>query len=193
MSAAETRRRLMEATVALLVEQGVRGVRVSEIAARADVSTGAIYSQFSSKSDLLITAVREHAPMVIAEHLASGEHSSILELFAEVGRSLPERAAELGPLLLEIIVAATHDEEIAALVGAQFAENETNSTVAIRLAQNAGEIDGSIDAAALGRFLSMVSLGSLVTAALSLPDVDTEAWGTLIGRLLDSARPDDAT
>lgn len=187
---AETRRMLLDATLEVLREQGVRGLRVSEVAKRSGLSTGAIYSQFSSKADLLVAAVRENAPAVIAEHVSSGAHSSVLELFDEVGRSLPARGTELGPLLLDMIASGIFEEGIAELVSEPFVASEQVTVAAIRHAQADGEIDSALDAEALGRFLSMLSLGALVIGALDFSPVDTEAWEQIIGRLLEAARPD---
>lgn len=191
VSPADTRRALLDATIDLLAERGVRGLRVSEVARRAGVSTGAIYSQFESKTALVMAAVRDRTPLVIAEHVASGDHASVLELFAAVARSLPERAADIGPLLLEVVVSAARDPDIAGLVTDQFGANEANSITAIRLAQEEGEIDPTLDPVALGRLLSMISLGSLVTTTLGLPAVEESAWDTIVRRLLDAARPRD--
>lgn len=187
---AETRRMLLDATLEVLREQGVRGLRVSEVAKRAGLSTGAIYSQFSSKADLVAAAVRENAPAVIAEHVASGAHSSVLELFDEVGRSLPSRGTELGPLLLDMIASGIFEEGISELVAEPFVASEQVTVQAIRHAQADGEIDSALDAEALGRFLSMLSLGSLVIGALDFSPVDTQAWEQIVGRLLEAARPD---
>lgn len=183
----ETRRLLLQATLEMLSERGVAGIRVSEIAKLAGVSTGAIYSQFDSKADLLAAAVRENAPTVVAEHVAAGAHSSVLELFAEIGRSLPRRGAELGPLLLDMIASGIFETGISDLVARPFVENEHVTVAAIRGAQEDDEIDPTLDAAALGRLLSMLSLGALVTGALRFEPVDQGAWEAVVERLLKAA------
>ncbi len=52
-SAAETRRRLIEATVALHGERGVLATRPADIAARADVALTTYYKHFPSLDDLV--------------------------------------------------------------------------------------------------------------------------------------------
>jgi AcrR family transcriptional regulator len=52
-----TRAALIEATAALVAERGLRNVSLDEIAARAGVTKGAIYSNFRSKAELLWEAV----------------------------------------------------------------------------------------------------------------------------------------
>jgi AcrR family transcriptional regulator len=54
---AETRRRLMEATVACLYERGYAGTTTVEIAARAGVSRGAQLHHFPTKDELVVKAL----------------------------------------------------------------------------------------------------------------------------------------
>jgi AcrR family transcriptional regulator len=185
----ETRRQLLDAAMRLMVERGFEGVRVAEVAKEAGVSTGAIYSQFASKGELLAAAIADQAPPVIAEHIASGGDGPVLELFRAIGLDLPDRADRVGRLLLEVIVSATRDPGIGALVSGQFSQNEAVATEAIHLAQESGEIDPALDADALGRFVSMMALGSLAPAALGMQPVDPAGWEGVISRVVDAVRP----
>jgi AcrR family transcriptional regulator len=54
---AETRRRLMDATVACLHERGYAGTTTTEIAARAGVSRGAQLHHFPTKDELVVSAL----------------------------------------------------------------------------------------------------------------------------------------
>jgi AcrR family transcriptional regulator len=56
---AETRRRLLDATVACLVERGYAGTTTTEIASRAGVSRGAQLHHFPKKDELVVSAL-EH-------------------------------------------------------------------------------------------------------------------------------------
>lgn len=57
---ARTKKALIQATIDLMVERGFANLNVSDIAARAGVSSGARVHHFSSKNDLLLAAV-EHS------------------------------------------------------------------------------------------------------------------------------------
>jgi AcrR family transcriptional regulator len=52
-----TRAALVKATLAIIAERGFSAVTLSGVAARADVTTGAIYSNFSGKGELMWAAV----------------------------------------------------------------------------------------------------------------------------------------
>ncbi len=53
-----TLERLLEATVALIEEEGLAGATIPEVAARAGVSTGTIYRRFADKDALVRAAFR---------------------------------------------------------------------------------------------------------------------------------------
>ena len=51
------RERLVAAAAEVFAERGYEGARVQEIVRRAGLSTGAIYTNFRNKADLLLAAV----------------------------------------------------------------------------------------------------------------------------------------
>ena len=57
---ADSRARLLEAAVELIVEGGVARASIRGICERAGFSQGAFYSYFGSKDDILFTLVEEH-------------------------------------------------------------------------------------------------------------------------------------
>ena len=56
----ETRTRLLDAAIGLIVAGGVAAASIRGICERAGFSQGAFYSYFASKDDLLFTLVEEH-------------------------------------------------------------------------------------------------------------------------------------
>ena len=59
---AQTRRRLLDAASELFFERGFGTTSLDDIAAHAGLTKGAVYSSFSSKSELLIALLREAVP-----------------------------------------------------------------------------------------------------------------------------------
>lgn len=191
VSAEETRGLLLDAAMEVLLEHGYAGTRVSEIARKAGVTSGAIYNHFASKTELLTAAIEEQSPGAIEDLLGSGDPTAVLEAFGQIGRLLPEGRNVLGPTLLELIATSTRDPEVAAVVGEQFSTKERSAADLVRAAQDAGEVDHSIDADALVRFTTMVALGSVAVNALGLKHVDDHGWADIIDRMLASARAAD--
>jgi AcrR family transcriptional regulator len=77
-----TRRKLLDATVACLAEQGWPATTVGEVAARVGVSRGAAQHHFPTREDL-IAATLEH----MFEQLAGEIHADAAELPAGPGRT----------------------------------------------------------------------------------------------------------
>src|SRR4051794_41908991 len=105
-SAEATRDRLLLAAVELFAEQGYGGVRVRHIAARAGVTTGAIYAHYDDVASLLAdAAVRavDHAVNAVAD-VVPGELAAVMRTFVVDTAS---RGLSRGQtLLLEAFVSA---------------------------------------------------------------------------------------
>lgn len=104
-----TRARLIEATVAVVGERGIAGASLDEIAARAGMTKGAIYSNFKDR-DALLAAVRTARFPLFKPRLEPGAPLRVqLEAFAEaVIETLPENGA-LSRFLTEYQLQA-HDD-----------------------------------------------------------------------------------
>ena len=68
---AETRRRLLDATVACLFERGYAGTTTTEIASRAGVSRGAQLHHFPKKDELVVSALEHVFELRLAEMSAA--------------------------------------------------------------------------------------------------------------------------
>ncbi|MBU8898002.1 TetR/AcrR family transcriptional regulator [Corallococcus sp. H22C18031201] len=66
-----TRRKLLDATIETLVELGYARLTTVEVAKRAGVSQGALFSHFDTKEELLAVAVEHLFPRLIQDYLAS--------------------------------------------------------------------------------------------------------------------------
>ncbi|MET3449772.1 TetR/AcrR family transcriptional regulator [Curtobacterium sp. 1544] len=62
---AEVRERLLAAGAAVFAEQGVHEARLDDVAAHAGFSKGAVYSNFSSKEDLLAQVMQRATNLVL--------------------------------------------------------------------------------------------------------------------------------
>lgn len=82
-----TRRRLMEAAVAVIAQRGVNGASVEEICERAGFTRGAFYSNFASKEDLCLDVLRQHHE----NHLLQAERA-VASVSADAGDT--DRAIE---------------------------------------------------------------------------------------------------
>lgn len=112
----ETRRRLLQVAGQVFAEKGMAGARLDEIADRAGVTKGAIYSHFQGREDLLVEACRSALGKL--QLLRAVEEAEDLATFIDQGAQLllaPE-GATTRKLISELHSSARRSELIADLV-----------------------------------------------------------------------------
>ncbi|GAB3961709.1 TetR family transcriptional regulator [Actinoallomurus acanthiterrae] len=94
---AQTRAALLDAAERLWAERGIRGASLDEIAARAGLTKGAVYSNFASKSDLVLALLERYTqadPGLGALTDLRGSERSPDERRAAAGRHYAERLSD---------------------------------------------------------------------------------------------------
>lgn len=184
--------RLLAAATAEFAERGYAGARVAEIARRAGVTTGAIYSRYRGKAELLAEAIDAATSGefddLFTDHRFSGRMEDILRI---AGSHLIDRGTEVdrrqahGPgLLLESFTAARHETDVAELLRARMGDRHERLAQIIDAAKAEGGIDREVDTTALVTFCHALGLGFLLLEVVDLPLPDRAAWEELISRLL---------
>lgn len=189
-TAAETRERLLAAAADVFAERGYDGTRVADIAAAAGVSNGALYAHFDSKAQLLVAALRAHGQRLLADMVAAEPGRPITELLLKIGRGLRRRRDPRGYLIVEALVAARRDKDVAAPMHDLAEERTSWLTALMREAQAAGELDPSLSPAALVHFCLLLGTGS----ALITPDlhrIGDREWAELLARIATVLAPQD--
>ena len=192
VTAAETRERLLRAAADVFAERGYDGTRVADIAAAAGVSNGALYAHFASKADLLTGALRRHGRNLLADMFAADPGQSVVELLLLVGRSLARRRDTRGYLIVEALVAARRDEDVAGPMREYISERAGFLAELVRLAQAGGELDPALSPDALAHFCLLLAMGS----ALVPPDlhpVREAEWAALLTRIAGALTRTDIT
>ena len=188
VTAAETRERLLRAAADVFAQRGYDGTRVAHIAAAAGVSNGALYAHFGSKAELLVAALRRHGRQLLAELLAADPDRPVTELLLTTGRMLPQLRDACGYLIVEALVAARRDEDVARPMRDYTGERLEFLADLIRGGQVGGELDPGLSPDALAHFCLLLSMGS----ALITPDlhaVDDDEWAALLIRLVAALAP----
>lgn len=183
VTAGQTRERLLEAAADAFAERGYDATRVADIATAAGVSNGAMYAHFASRAELLVTALRTHGRRLLADMFAADPGRSITDLLLAVGRRLPRRRDARGYLIVEALVAARRDPDVARPMRDYVGERADWLAELMRVAQQDGEIDPALSPDALAHFCLLLAIGS----ALVSPDlhaVDDADWTALLGRVV---------
>jgi AcrR family transcriptional regulator len=190
VTAAETRERLLLAAADVFAERGYDGTRVADIATAAGVSNGAMYAHFPSKAELLADALRTHGRRLLADVFAADPDRSITDLLLVIGRWLPRRRDVSGYLIVEALVAARRDEDVARPMRDYVGERGDWLAALMRAAQAGDEIDPALSPQALAHFCLLLAMGS----ALVTPDlhaVDDAAWAALLTRIVTALAPQE--
>jgi AcrR family transcriptional regulator len=192
VTAAETRERLLRAAAEVFAERGYDGTRVADIAAAAGVSNGALYAHFGSKAELLVAALRAHGPRLLAQLFAADPDRSIADLLVAVGRRLPHRREAAGYLIVEALVAARRDKDVARPMRDYVGERVDWLAGLVNVGQAGGEIDPALSPDALAHFCLLLAMGSALVTP-NLHAVDDEEWTSLLARVVSALAPTDPT
>lgn len=190
-----TAQRLIAAAAEVFAEKGYDGAGVAEIARRAGLTTGAIYSRFRGKAELLCAAIEATVPDefddLFAEHAFDGRAKDLLNT---VGAHLVSRPAEPGrSMLLEAFVAARRDPEVAVQLRAQFDERRRLFAELIDAGKAAGVIDPELDTYSIVHFAHAVGLGFLAYDAVGATQPDAANWEAVVARVVAAMDPADPT
>jgi TetR/AcrR family transcriptional regulator, repressor for uid operon len=190
-----TANRLIVAASKVFAEKGYDGAGVAEIARTAGLTTGAIYSRFQGKADLLCAAIQATVPdefdELFAEHAFDGRAKDILHT---VGAHLVTRPSQPAQgMLLEAFVAARRDPEVAALLRSQFDDRRERLAALLELGKANGLIDPALDTYSIVHFAHAVGLGFLAYDAIGATQPDAAQWEAVIARVVAALDPADPT
>jgi AcrR family transcriptional regulator len=180
--------RLLDAAARVFAERGYDRAGVAEIARRAGVTTGAIYSRYSGKAELLVAALEAYTTdeldALFADHRFEGRAEDVLAI---AGSHLVQRSCDAGPgsaLLIEAFIAARRDEAVAELMRSHVLERQERLRTIIESAKSSRGIGTDLDTDALVTFCHAVGFGFLLLDAVEAPMPDTARWEQLIAHLI---------
>ncbi|MFG2112800.1 TetR/AcrR family transcriptional regulator [Streptomyces sp. NPDC048718] len=161
MTTDETRRKLLEGALKVLVEQGIAKTSARAVAAAAGVNQALVFYHFGSMDELLAAACRFGSEQRVARYREQmGEVASLSELLA-LGRALHEQEREAGhvAVLGQLLAGAqTHPKLGPATAAGLDLWIEEIETVLRRLLAG-GPLDGAVDPAGLARTVAASFVG----------------------------------
>jgi hypothetical protein len=139
-----------------------------------------------------VGALRAHGRRLLADLMAAQPSRSISEMLLVTGRSLRRSRDSDGYLVIEALVAARRDEDVAAPMRDYVRERADWLADLVRTAQDRGEIDPALSPAAIAHFcLSLAAGTALVTPDLN--DVDDQEWTAFVARIVTALAPANVT
>jgi AcrR family transcriptional regulator len=184
-----TRGRLVAAAIEVFAAQGYDGARVQDIARTAGLTTGAIYANYRGKAELLFDAIGALAGVEVDALLAQASGREARDVLEHLGALLAQPRAGRPALLLDAVVAARRDPDLAALLRARMGGREAQLCELLDRAQAEGAIDEGTDAETLAYYCTTLAMGALVMRTLDHVPPDQDQWQALIHRLVDALAP----
>jgi len=179
--------RLLHSAAEVFAEQGYERAGVAEIARRAGVTTGAIYSRYSGKAELLLDAANHHVSDEI-QHLLRTEiqNEPATQVLASLGAHLLDELPAGAGLFLEAIVAGRRDPELAAAIRGRVEAEDERLAELMRKATSDGLLDPELDELATVRLAHAIGFGMALTRSIGLDLPDADAWTTIINRVISA-------
>jgi AcrR family transcriptional regulator len=180
----------VDAAIAVFREQGYERARVQDIARAAGLTTGAIYANFRDKRELLLAAISAGSAAEVETLLRASDDLAPRDVLRALGNRMAFSTSGR-PLLIEAIVAAQRDPELANLLRTALTRRQDGFVQLVERGRDDGTIATDIDTDTLARFCVLLALGSLVARTLELETQRPKEWETLIERLLDAFSPQE--
>jgi AcrR family transcriptional regulator len=181
--------RLLTAAIEVFIERGIEKAGVALIARRAGLTTGAIYSRWEGKQELLLDALAVVLMQQIAQLLAAGPGASAADVLGSLGADLMNREFTGDALMLEALVMARRDPVFRTTLHDRMADEESHLAALIDNGKDAGIIDPTLSTRAILTLCQAISLGFVVMGAIEKPTADADEWNTVIHRLVTAALP----
>ena len=188
-AADDTRARLLRAAALVFAERGYAGAGVAEIARRAGLTTGAIYSQFADKAGLLFEAIDAASTHEVRAVLQGAPpHERAADILATIGSHLVEPIDGGGQsLLLEAFVAARREPELATMLLQRIEDQDRWLAKLVDEAKSDGTVDPILDTHAIVTLCHSIALGFLLFRSLGRELPSSAAWRGVIDRLVVAA------
>ena len=189
-----TRARVVAAAAAVIAEKGFHRSTLDEIAARAGLTKGAVYSSFASKDELFLTVLEEN-PIQLKPRLKAGmSRPEYFHALGEAAAALLPQARAQGAFFAEFFLYALTHEEMRERLAERYEARFREEAPAVPLAASesmgltAREMSGLVQALSLGLLFQHT-----LTPAEITPQLVVKAFELLAAPAPRSRRPNTET
>jgi AcrR family transcriptional regulator len=203
-SALATREKILQAAVTEIADRGYERARLVDIADRADLTVGSVYTWFKNKSDLFNAALeyslaeqQSRNMILLSDDIRELSTEPSSHWMVLIGSLAPRSTAhDKGPtdaqkLLIEALKSAWRDEDSYDTVRPQIARLFDQYKVIITNAMNDGAIDKALSADLLARLFLAFPVGLSLLTLSGLPDPDPAAFIPFFERFDKTIRPQE--
>ena len=197
-----SRETLLRAAIAEIAERGYDHARLVDIAARADMTVGAIYNWFDNKSKLFKDALEfalENQQAQNRQYLSTDKIQSATGFQANhwlilIAALVPRHGNDAGPteaqlILLESLRSAWRDEDSKKDLQTQVVALLTQYEAIIVRAMDDGLIDKGLDPVLIARLFMAFPIGLTTLSLAGAPDIEPKSYIPLLTRLNEALQP----
>ncbi len=190
----QTTERLLEAATAEFIAHGYDASRVSTIARRAGLTSGAVYARWPSKTDVMVAAVdralQQITPQRRLEELDALdlEPSEMMAVLAANLFGINERRE----VLVHVFGAARNSEELGKYLQEFLDEVSGQVYGMVEVAKDRGLCDPGLSTAAITLFSAAIGIGTVMLMSTKLDKrfvPSEDEWNALIERIIHSVAP----
>ena len=188
---AARRQQIIDAAAICFVRDGFHGTSMQDVIRQADLSVGAFYRYFRSKTELIRAIAEQVVSELIADFdaLAAAEPLPPLVEIVRAGLQTADKRIDgdqRAKIAIQVWGEAVRDPELADLVAGIYRQIRARFTLIARRASDAGQLDASIDPEAIGSVLFGLLQGYLLQRLL-VGHLDTDAYLAGVEALLTAS------
>lgn len=202
-----SREKLLRAAIAEIADRGYEKARLVDIAKRADLTVGSIYTWFEDKTDLFNAALefaiadaqRQNEDLIATDHFhevsAVNQFHWAAVIAALLPRKLDDQASgpsEAQRLLLEALKASWRDEETHDAILPQISAFLSQYETVVDNAMADGWIDKSLDPKFIARLFMALPVGLTLLTLAGLPELDNMRFIEVFRRFTEAIAPSDS-
>ena len=197
-----SREKLLRAAIAEIADRGYEHARLTDIAARADMTVGAIYNWFDDKAAMFNAALEfalNSQQETNATYLAKPDISERVgyqpnHWLMLVAALAPRQGGDKDPtdaqkILLEALRVAWRDEDSQELLQPQVSALLSQYEAVLQQAVDDGRIDASLNVRLLARIFLAIPIGLSSLTLSGMPDIAPKDFVTLVQKLDAAFRP----
>ena len=202
-----SREKLLRAAIAEIADRGYEKARLVDIAKRADLTVGSIYTWFEDKTDLFNAALefaiadaqRQNEDLIATDRFhevsAVNQFHWVAVIAALLPRKLDDQASgpsEAQRLLLEALKASWRDEETHDAILPQISAFLSQYETVVENAMADGWIDKSLDPQFIARLFMALPVGLPLLTLAGLPELDNMKFIEVFRRFTEAIAPSDS-
>ncbi len=187
--------RLVEAATKEIAAVGFERARLTEIAKRADMTPGSVYTWFENKEDLFRVALEDAltAQMVSNDQAHSetelSEHWFMMQLAALIPRNIKDTdATDAQKLLIESYYASWRDPKARKQLLKGINQHVEMYTNIVKFGQKNGQVGADLDPEALALILLAIPSGLSLIGLAGGPRINDNAWKSILSRLFNALK-----